>query len=126
MTQAATFHLLFALMSLPFCSQHSCITWSPNVPPLPLWWPILVIMGCSILPYACNTTHNNYTLIATGTCPCKHILNFKPLHSTSVLMPIRLPRLVLDCGRGQQAAKRSRALAVTQWRRRSHDGGWGK
>jgi hypothetical protein len=31
-----------------------------------------------------------------------------------------------DCGRGQRAAKRSRAPAVTQWRHRSHDGGRGK
>jgi hypothetical protein len=41
-------------------------------------------------------------------------------------MPIRLPRLVLDCGRGQRAAKRSRAPAVTQWGCRSHDGGGDK
>jgi hypothetical protein len=39
---------------------------------------------------------------------------------------IRLPCLVLDCGRGRRAAKRSRAPAVIQWRRRSHDGGGGK
>jgi hypothetical protein len=121
MAQAAAFHLLFALMSLSFCSRHSGITWSSNVPPLSLWRLILVIMGCSIILYACNT-HNTHTLIATGTCPCKHV-QFKPLPSASVPMPIRLPRLVLDCGRGRRAAKRSGAPAVTQWLRRSHDEG---
>jgi hypothetical protein len=121
MAQAAAFHLLFALMSLLFCSQHNCITWSPNVLPLPLWQPNLVITGCSILPYACNT-HNNHTLIVTGTYPPKHVW-FKPLPSAFVPMPIRLPHLVLDCGRGWQEAKRSRAPAVTQWWCRSHDGG---
>jgi hypothetical protein len=95
MAQAATFHLLFALMSLPFCSKHSGIIWSSNVPCLPLRQPVFVITGCSNLPYTCNT-HNNHTLIATGACPCKHI-QFKPPLSVSILMPNYLTIAVPSC-----------------------------
>jgi hypothetical protein len=44
-----------------------------------------VIKGYSILPCMCNT-HNNHTLIATGTYPCKYV-QFKPLLSASIPMP---------------------------------------
>jgi hypothetical protein len=78
----------------------------PSVPPS--YISSLINIGASIYP---TQPHNQpEPLRAIEQC-----------HRVS----IRLPCLVLDCGRGQQVANRTRARAVTQWQHRSHDGGGG-
>ncbi len=105
MAEAATFHLLFALMSSPFCSRHSGITWSPNVPPLLLWRTILVITGCSILPTC--ATHKTTTLssplelalVSTfNASPCPPPLSWCPLHCHAWCL------IVVEGGRQQREA----------------------
>ncbi len=79
----------------------------PSVPPLSI--SSLINIGTGIYP---TQPHNQPNPLRT----------IKQRHRVS----IRLQCLVLDCGRGRRAAKRSRAPAVTQWQHRSHDGGGGK
>jgi hypothetical protein len=59
----------------------------------------------------------------TGIYPTQPHNQPETLRTIEQWVFIGLPCPVLDCSRGRQAAKRSRASAVTQWQRRSDDGG---
>ncbi len=85
MAPTATFLVLLALMSNPFCFYLNGIIWAPNVLLLTLLRPILVIAAFPHISFAGNT-HNNHIISSLRRTSRNHVCfkataSFTPHHA---------------------------------------------